>query len=106
MCWTLNPAGSKWSTRMKSGVMGSRSATPVNLAAYRRDMFEREPHALKNLDSLAVTTTYHRSQEICGESRPADHWYCVVSGAARRYALRADGRRQILDLLLPRDFFG
>jgi CRP-like cAMP-binding protein len=29
-----------------------------------------------------------------------------VSGAARRYVLRSDGRRQIVDLLLPDDFFG
>ena len=49
---------------------------------------------------------FHRGQEICGQSDPAEYWYCVVSGAARRYVLRADGRRQIVGLLLPGDFFG
>jgi len=33
-------------------------------------------------------------------------WYCVRSGAARRYVIRLDGRRQIVDLLLPGDCFG
>ena len=37
---------------------------------------------------------------------PVECWYRVVSGAARRYSLRADGRRQTVDLLLPGDFFG
>jgi CRP-like cAMP-binding protein len=36
----------------------------------------------------------------------ADHWYCVVTGAVRKYTLLTDGRRQIVDFLLPGDFFG
>lgn len=63
-------------------------------------------HPFESLDSLAVTTRFHRGQEICAQSRPAEHWYCLISGVARRYALRVDGRRQIFDLLLPGDFFG
>ena len=35
-----------------------------------------------------------------------EHWYCVISGAARKYALLSDGRRRIIDFLLPGDFFG
>jgi CRP/FNR family nitrogen fixation transcriptional regulator len=31
--------------------------------------------------------------------------YYVIVGAVRRCAIRADGRRQIIDLMLPRDFF-
>jgi CRP-like cAMP-binding protein len=61
---------------------------------------------LKNLDSLAVISTYGRRQEICGQGNPAENWFCVISGAARRYAIRVDGRRQIIDLLLPGDYFG
>jgi CRP-like cAMP-binding protein len=61
---------------------------------------------LKNLDSLAVISTYNRRQEICGQGLPAENWFCLISGAARRYAIRLDGRRQIIDLLLPGDYFG
>jgi CRP/FNR family nitrogen fixation transcriptional regulator len=32
--------------------------------------------------------------------------YCVIQGAARQCLIRADGRRQIVDILLPGDFFG
>jgi CRP/FNR family nitrogen fixation transcriptional regulator len=78
---------------------------PINLAAYRQ-IIASQPHPLRSLDSLATPTSYHRGQELCGEGRPAERWFCVMSGAARQYALRADGRRQILGLLLPGDFFG
>jgi CRP-like cAMP-binding protein len=61
---------------------------------------------LKNLDPLATTVPCRRGQEICGQDRPAEYWYRVLSGAARRYVIRIDGRRQIVDLLLPGDCFG
>jgi CRP/FNR family nitrogen fixation transcriptional regulator len=60
----------------------------------------------KNLNSLAKIIPCHRAQEICTQGRPADMWYCVLSGVARRYVIRLDGRRQIVDLLLPGDCFG
>jgi CRP-like cAMP-binding protein len=63
-------------------------------------------HPLASLDGLAVIAQYRRGQEICGESRPAEKWYYVVNGAARRCVARRDGRRQIVDLLLPGNFFG
>jgi CRP/FNR family transcriptional regulator, nitrogen fixation regulation protein len=37
---------------------------------------------------------------------PAVYWFRVRSGGARRCVTRADGRRQIIELLLPGDFFG
>jgi CRP-like cAMP-binding protein len=67
---------------------------------------EAGSHRATSLDSLAVITRYRRGQEICGHSNPCDTWYCVISGVAGRYVVRPDGRRQILDLLLPGDFFG
>lgn len=63
-------------------------------------------YPLAALDPLAVRTRYHRGQEIGSSTRPAEYWYRIISGAARRAAVRADGRRQIVDLLLPGDFFG
>jgi CRP-like cAMP-binding protein len=50
--------------------------------------------------------TYQRGQEIYGETDPAEHWYRLESGAARKYALLADGRRCIVDFLFPGDYFG
>lgn len=60
----------------------------------------------RTLDSLAVASTYHRGQEICGQGDSAVSWFCVVSGMARRYVIRLDGRRRIIDFLLPGDYFG
>jgi CRP-like cAMP-binding protein len=52
------------------------------------------------------TAEWRRGQEICGQDRPADTWFRLISGAARRSVVRIDGRRQIVDLLLPGDVFG
>jgi CRP-like cAMP-binding protein len=73
-------------------------STPEKTNGYR--------HTLEALDSLAVRTRFRSGQEICGARRPADAWHRVISGVARRCVVRADGRRQIVDLLLPGDFFG
>jgi CRP/FNR family nitrogen fixation transcriptional regulator len=45
-------------------------------------------------------------ETICCGQAQAEHWFRVVSGAARRCSLTADGRRQIVDFLLPGDAFG
>lgn len=82
------------------------STASVQLRNDRRRALSNQPHPLRRLDPLAVVLSCHRNQEICSEGRPADHWYCVVSGVARRCATKCDGRRQILGLLLPGDFFG
>jgi CRP/FNR family nitrogen fixation transcriptional regulator len=58
------------------------------------------------LDALAVASRFQRDEEIYPQQGSAGCWYRVISGAARRFILRADGRRQTVDLLLPGDFFG
>jgi CRP/FNR family nitrogen fixation transcriptional regulator len=63
-------------------------------------------HPAVGLEALGIAMQYRRAQEICGQGRPAEHWYRLMSGVARRFAVRPDGRRQIVDLLLPGDFFG
>jgi CRP/FNR family nitrogen fixation transcriptional regulator len=63
-------------------------------------------HPLEKLDCLALTQRYHRGQEISSQTHPAEYWYRLLFGAARRGVVRPDGRRQIIDLLLPGDFFG
>jgi CRP/FNR family transcriptional regulator, nitrogen fixation regulation protein len=68
------------------------------------------PDRIRGLSVLADSTrrilSYDREQEIYGPTRAEDHWFCVLSGAARKYVLLADGRRRIIDFLLPGDFFG
>jgi CRP/FNR family nitrogen fixation transcriptional regulator len=72
---------------------------------YYRRMLVAQDHAMKRLDEHAKIILFARSQEIPVNSEPAAHWYYVISGAVRRSAIRSDGRRQILDLMLPGDFF-
>jgi CRP-like cAMP-binding protein len=64
----------------------------------------RDP--LESLSCLAVSARYGRGQEIYAPDDPADHWYRIISGMARKCAVMADGRRQIVDFLRPGDFFG
>ena len=89
-------------------------ATQANAVSSRASSVRRagrvaeEPyaHPLKSLEGLAVNIRCSRGQEICGPSRSTECWYRVVSGSARRCVIRPDGRRQIVDLLLPGNFFG
>jgi CRP-like cAMP-binding protein len=50
-------------------------------------------------------TQRNRGEEIHGSDRPDDYCYRVLSGAARCYIVLPSGRRHIMDLLLPGDFF-
>jgi CRP/FNR family transcriptional regulator, nitrogen fixation regulation protein len=67
---------------------------------------ERRCSPLERIDSVAAIMRCSRGQEICRQDDPATHWYRVVSGLTRKCALLADGRRRIVDFLLPGDFFG
>jgi CRP-like cAMP-binding protein len=64
------------------------------------------PHLLQDLDAIAAIMSYRRRQEICRQGQAANTWYCVLAGAALRCAIKSDGRRQVVDLLFPGDFFG
>ena len=63
------------------------------------------PHPLQCLDAVAIRPCRAR-QEICRQGQPANTWYRVLTGAALRSVIKSDGRRQIVDLLFPGDFFG
>lgn len=77
----------------------------AHAADYYRRILSGQAHSLKQLDAFAKIVLCNRGQKLPRSESSAGHWYCVISGAARRCALRTDGRRQILDLMLPRDFF-
>ena len=74
-------------------------------ADYYGRILSAQPHALKRLDPFATIMHCHRGQEIPNSSGLSGHWYYVITGAVRRCTIRSDGRRQIVDLMLPRDFF-
>jgi CRP-like cAMP-binding protein len=57
-------------------------------------------------EALATRMRCCRAQIIYEEGNPVECWYRIVSGTARRFSVRPDGRRQIVDLLLPGDVFG
>src|SRR5260370_3451209 len=78
----------------------------INGLAYYRHLLANRPHPLENLDALAVMMPHRRGEEICSQGLPVEYWYLVVTGAARRCAIRPDGRPQIVDLLPPGDFSG
>lgn len=59
--------------------------------------------ALKPFASMA---NCGRHKEICNEATYGDYLHRMVSGAAGKYSTQPDGRRQMIDLLLPGDFFG
>lgn len=58
------------------------------------------------LESLAVVTSYHLCETIYDWHDPQDHWYALMAGAARTCAISPEGRRQIVEFLLPGDLFG
>ncbi|MEO3385396.1 helix-turn-helix domain-containing protein [Mesorhizobium sp. CAU 1741] len=55
---------------------------------------------------MAHLRRYRREQDIYCQEERSDTWYRVVSGSARKYLMRADGRRQLVDIYLPGDLFG
>jgi CRP-like cAMP-binding protein len=61
---------------------------------------------LQVFEAQGVLKRYRRGQAIYKEDSPVEYWYRIVSGMARRFSARADGKRQIVDLLLPGDVFG
>jgi CRP/FNR family nitrogen fixation transcriptional regulator len=79
--------------------------TRSHAADYYRRILSVQSHALKRLDPCAKIIPCNRGQEIAGDPGPSGYWYYVIIGAVRRCAVRADGRRQIVDLMLPGDFF-
>src|SRR5258705_10471714 len=101
------PSGTVYSSRSEGSletedvVMKARS----HAADYYRRILSVQPHALKRLDPFAMIVHCHRGQEIPNNSGPTGHWDYVIAGAGRRSTNRSDGRRQIADLMRPRDVF-
>ncbi|MGC1885227.1 MAG: cyclic nucleotide-binding domain-containing protein [Stellaceae bacterium] len=86
--------------------MSKQPALNIRAPVWAREPAARPQSIPQALEALAQPARYQRDEEIYSLERSVECWYRVVSGAARRFALRADGRRQTVDLLLPGDFFG
>lgn len=82
------------------------SAVAVAEAVWRHQHAAVRQDPLQVLEPLAARIRYGHGQEIYKEDSPVEYWYRIVSGMARRFSARADGKRQIVDLLLPGDVFG
>jgi CRP-like cAMP-binding protein len=65
------------------------------------------PAQAKLLDELqSATRAVRRHREIVTEGHTYDGVFVLVEGVAIRYRILHDGRRQILNLVLPGDFIG
>jgi CRP-like cAMP-binding protein len=58
------------------------------------------------LESLGTMHRYGAGERVYRQAEPADYWYRLISGAARKCTQLPDGRRQIVAFLLPADLFG
>jgi CRP-like cAMP-binding protein len=75
-----------------------------------RTLLNRSNPASENIAAVALrtaarSTMWRRNQQcdaIVGNGKIA----CVVAGAVRKFFIRANGQRQIIDLLIPGDFLG
>jgi CRP-like cAMP-binding protein len=77
----------------------------IRHSGHQREPIVKASGPFAALEPFAINARYRRYQEITsGET--TECWYRVVSGAAKRCATQPDGRRQIVSLLLPGDFFG
>jgi CRP/FNR family transcriptional regulator, nitrogen fixation regulation protein len=74
-------------------------------AKYESQRAISEPRLPAVMERLAVVTRCSHGQEIHGRECPSDYCYRLVSGMAKCYVVLPGGRRQILDLLRPGDFF-
>lgn len=58
------------------------------------------------LEPLATIRRYGVCAAIYHCNEPVEFWYRLLAGSGRRYAMAYDGRRQIVEFLLPGDLFG
>jgi CRP/FNR family transcriptional regulator, nitrogen fixation regulation protein len=72
------------------------------------ELAERIPResSFPSLERLASVARYEVGESIYRYNDPIKHWFRIGAGAARKSALSGDGRRHIVDFLLPGDFFG
>jgi CRP/FNR family nitrogen fixation transcriptional regulator len=73
----------------------SRGAAPVSLADY-----------LGRIQAYGARLHFARNEPIFNQDDPADQVYRIVSGTVRLCRYMPDGRRYVVDFLLPGDLMG
>jgi CRP/FNR family nitrogen fixation transcriptional regulator len=58
------------------------------------------------LHCISRPRRFGRDQEIYSQGDRSTGWFRIASGATRQYLLQEDGRRRIVDIHLPGDWFG
>lgn len=61
--------------------------------------------AVEALQAAARVTVWQRDQS-CGSAIAQGRIGCILTGVARKYSVRPDGHRQIVDILIAGDFLG
>jgi CRP/FNR family nitrogen fixation transcriptional regulator len=79
---------------------------PTSLSIHMCARGAGSDRSLGALEHLAVVARYEAGESVYRCNEPVEHWYRVVRGAARKSAVSGDGRRQIVDFMLPGDVFG
>ena len=85
------------------------NADPTAIRVFQQLLGHAEPfrHAeLVNALLAAARATKWRRNQPCRSIAEGDRIGCVLSGTVRKYAIRFNGQRQIVDLLMPGDFIG
>lgn len=83
-----------------------RPTARVNATVWQHQPIDSQARRPKLVDSVASRMQCCRGQLIYDEGAPVESWYRLLSGTARRFVVRPDGRRQIIDLLFSGDVFG
>lgn len=81
------------------------SATPLTCKLAHRIRLTPEENAVL-LDLQSATKTVPRNREIITEGEKYDSLLVVMEGVLIRYRILRDGRRQIVNIVLPGDFAG
>jgi CRP-like cAMP-binding protein len=89
---------------------GSAAATLRPKALLNQKLSSNGPLAAKEIDVLqelqSSSRAVRRGQEIIGEGRRCTMLFVINDGISIRYRILRDGRRHILNILLPGDFAG
>jgi len=98
--------------------LSSARTTPISAAAYKRYFTSAQPGDI--VASAPVTLTdylarihdhgsrlhFRQNEIIFNQDDPADHVYRILSGTIRLCRYMPDGRRYIVDFILPGDVMG
>jgi len=95
----------KW----KADMLTMRSArTTSTTETKQRTELAAYLERLESVRASAITTEYRRGERICGpdNGHAAQRWHLLVAGMAHESIVLSDGRRRIMNFLMPGDFFG